>query len=194
MTTLEVRPALPESLRDDAGKLIYAAFEAKWRLLAGRSPQRLVALLSHALDPHQVLAAVEDGQLLGLAGLGHGGRPCLSASLRQCLAHLGLRGVPAWPILRQLRGRYPPDELHIDFLAVDEAQRGRGIGTRLLEAAAARARQLELVAMRLEVVDTNTSARRLYERQGYVVIAEHKIPFVPRSMGFTAEVIMRRPL
>jgi ribosomal protein S18 acetylase RimI-like enzyme len=193
MTTLEVRPALPESLREDAGKLILAAFEPKWRLLIGRNSQRMATLLSQALDVNQFLAAVENGRLLGLAGLGHGGRPCLSASLKQCLAHLGLRGVRAWPMLQQLRGRYPSDELHVDILAV-EARRGRGIGTRLLDAAAARAGQLGLVATRLEVLDTNTSARRLYERQGYVAIAEHKIPFVPRSAGFTAEIIMRRPL
>jgi len=53
--------------------------------------------------------------------------------------------------------------------------RGKGIGTALIEAAEAFARQRRSRALRLEVRDDNHSAIRLYERLGY-----HRIANLPR--------------
>jgi ribosomal protein S18 acetylase RimI-like enzyme len=55
-------------------------------------------------------------------------------------------------------------------LAVLEAYRGRGIGSALIAAAEAWARDLGLDELRLEVADENADARRLYERLGYAPV------------------------
>jgi ribosomal protein S18 acetylase RimI-like enzyme len=56
-------------------------------------------------------------------------------------------------------------------LAVDPARQGEGIGSRLLEAGIARARERGARRLLLRVLSTNESARRLYERQGFTVEA-----------------------
>lgn len=59
--------------------------------------------------------------------------------------------------------------LSINGLAVAEKARGRGIGSILLEAATDEARRRGARKIALHVHSTNTTARRLYERHGYVV-------------------------
>ena len=55
----------------------------------------------------------------------------------------------------------------VDELYVREAHRGRGIGARALEVAAAACRELDVVALRLEVDVWNTRARDFYRRLGF---------------------------
>jgi ribosomal-protein-alanine acetyltransferase len=56
-------------------------------------------------------------------------------------------------------------------IAVADAARGLGLGTRLLEVAERRAQRRGARAMRLEVRSDNHAARRLYEANGYRRIA-----------------------
>ncbi|MGC1548259.1 MAG: N-acetyltransferase [Rhodanobacter sp.] len=51
--------------------------------------------------------------------------------------------------------------------------RGKGVGTALLDAVEAAARQRRCVAVRLEVRDDNANAVRLYERHGYKHIGHY---------------------
>jgi len=59
----------------------------------------------------------------------------------------------------------PSVNLH-DFSVLPEAQ-GRGVGTALLEELERRAREKNAAKITLEVVSTNESATRLYERFGF---------------------------
>jgi GNAT superfamily N-acetyltransferase len=56
-------------------------------------------------------------------------------------------------------------------IAVDEDWRGRGIGTTLMGAAEAWARERGYDTLELDVADPNGDARRLYERLGYGLVA-----------------------
>ena len=56
----------------------------------------------------------------------------------------------------------------ISTLAVVAELRGRGVGTRLLETAIAAARDDGFVQLSLSVHRTNTGARQLYERAGFL--------------------------
>jgi len=60
------------------------------------------------------------------------------------------------------------DELHVINLAVDEAWRRRGIGTRLLAAAFAAGRDEGCVLATLEVRAGNLPALAFYERHGFL--------------------------
>jgi len=57
--------------------------------------------------------------------------------------------------------------LNLHDLAVRPGFRGRGVGRKLLEALAARARERGCCKVTLEVHDTNVGAKRLYERVGF---------------------------
>ncbi|MFB8278964.1 GNAT family N-acetyltransferase [Nocardia colli] len=66
--------------------------------------------------------------------------------------------VPSAAHVRQIQG-----------LAVAEAFRGHGIGSALLEAAVTEARRENATRLTLRVLSPNTAARRLYEREGFIV-------------------------
>jgi [ribosomal protein S18]-alanine N-acetyltransferase len=58
-------------------------------------------------------------------------------------------------------------QAHINNLAVVPELRGRGLGTRLLEAVIAQAAQLGATVMTLEVRQSNTPALQLYQSAGF---------------------------
>jgi len=65
-----------------------------------------------------------------------------------------------------------PESAHVvqvNGIAVAASARGRGVATALLAAAEQRAREAGASKITLRVLGTNTAARRVYERAGYVV-------------------------
>ena len=60
-----------------------------------------------------------------------------------------------------------PGETYVEQLSVAAAARGKGIGTKLLQWAEARARESNSTTLTLSVINGNP-ARRLYERFGFV--------------------------
>lgn len=64
---------------------------------------------------------------------------------------------------------YHEHVLHIDPIAVSEEARGHGIGKLLLSKLEQVARNKQITIINLEVVDTNPSAQKLYERFGYML-------------------------
>ncbi|MGW1344202.1 N-acetyltransferase family protein [Kribbella sp. NPDC002412] len=68
--------------------------------------------------------------------------------------------------------------LAINGIAVAVEARGQGVATALLEAATAEARRRGARKISLHVHATNTVARRLYERHGYVVEGTHTREFL----------------
>ena len=61
------------------------------------------------------------------------------------------------------------DEVHINNLAIRPSHRGRGLGTALVQAVLAHATAVGALRATLEVRESNTGARRLYERLGFHV-------------------------
>lgn len=61
------------------------------------------------------------------------------------------------------------DYIYLDDFSVTEACRGRGIGSKLMQAAARYAEEIGIPGICLHVEKTNTSAFRFYERLGYSV-------------------------
>jgi ribosomal-protein-alanine N-acetyltransferase len=68
--------------------------------------------------------------------------------------------------------RVAADEAEILTLVVSRARRWRGLGRSLVVAAATHAAQRGARAMFLEVDDSNTAARGLYEMLGFVVVGK----------------------
>ncbi len=60
-----------------------------------------------------------------------------------------------------------PGTWYVNVLAAEPERRGQGLGTRLLEVARARARELDARGVSLIVSDANEGARRFYARCGF---------------------------
>jgi len=75
--------------------------------------------------------------------------------------------APMWRFLHS----YEQGDFYLQFLAVDEAHRGRGIGRALMNEMESRGRRYECTRFALDVSGRNPDAQRLYERQGLHVEA-----------------------
>ncbi len=186
---------VPEPDRWEAGRILYAAFQHKLQPLLG-APEPVQRILAAGLNLDMALGAYTGERLVGLAGLHLGSRHLFGMTLRHCVTELGpLRGLYTRVAFELFgAGRCPPDQVRIVALAVDAAQRGRGVGSQLLEAVFTLAEERRLHAVRLEVVDTNVGARQLYERMGFVPVRTYRFPFIRGWLGYSAAIEMRKML
>ena len=169
--TAEVRYRLgiPEPLRNDAASLYDEAFEAKFSIAVPNKEQRLPLLAESRVLPFSV-AAIANGTLVGLAGFHtREGSFTDGMTTRKLFQQLGLwGGLKAAMVFSLYQRQQHESELLMDGIAVSQAMRGKGIGTELLEKLKQYARENGYSRIRLDVIDTNPAARRLYERQGFV--------------------------
>lgn len=79
--------------------------------------------------------------------------------------------VESDPVLKPYNILEEDESCYIAAMAIKESHRGRGIGGRLLALAEAQARERGLGKMSLIVIEKNSAAKRLYERNGYSTTA-----------------------
>ena len=84
------------------------------------------------------------------------------------------------PVLKPYNVLEEDKSFYIAAMAIKESHRGRGIGSRLLALAEAQALESGLGKMSLIVLENNTAAKRLYERNGYAMTA--RAATVPHPM------------
>lgn len=190
-----IQVGLPEDLRASAARLYLDAFAAKLGPLLGRD-ERAEAFLCAVINPDNALVALDDhGALLGLAGFHDARGGFIGGTFADLRRSYGLIGA-AWrgPALNLFEREPAPGEQLMDGVVVDPAWRGGGIGGGLLEAMAEHARRSGAHALRLDVVDTNARAKALYERRGFVVTREERMPLMRPFFGFGASATMIRTL
>ena len=180
--------------RKAAANLYWDAFGRKLDHAIGPR-ERGIGLIERGLDPSRAVAAFQDGALVGLAGFNLDGQALTKIRGRDIVREFGLfSGMrrTAWASLL-----HRPPQSHVllmDGIVVRADRRGRGIGTKLLfrlfDVALAHGKRV----VRLDVVDTNPAARRLYEGLGFIEIKTEKVPFLRRVMGFSAATTMERPV
>lgn len=159
-------------------------------------------MLEHAFLPEYLITALQDGELVGLAGFYGkegsltggmlGGRGMSWAELRKALSVLGtLRAMFALALYTRTPQK---GELLIDGIAVRADRQGRGIGGQLLEHLISYALEQGYRHIRLDVIDTNPGARRLYERKGFTATKTKHFGFLRPILGFSAVTTMQRSL
>ena len=82
-----------------------------------------------------------------------------------------------------------PGTFYVNVLATLPAHRGRGLGSRLLEAANALAAEAGCDELSIEVFEQNEGALRLYERHGYRIFARRRAVPHP-SYPYDADVLL----
>ena len=77
-------------------------------------------------------------------------------------------------------------ELLMDGIAVSSAARGAGVGTKLLNELKDYALSENYHSIRLDVIDTNPAAKRLYERLGFKSTKTTRFAYLNWLLGFSA--------
>ncbi|MDB3935703.1 GNAT family N-acetyltransferase [Granulosicoccus sp.] len=81
-------------------------------------------------------------------------------------------------------------ELLMDGIVVDPEYRGNGVGTRLFSSLMDFAKSEQYSTIRLDVIDTNPGARRLYERRGFIEQKTVQFEFLRGMLGFGSSSTM----
>jgi len=158
------------------------ASEGQFRLLLGRQVTEILATAfsqpNHDLSyEHTVFAEVGDevvGMASGYTAQQHrssNNEPLKQAAGRRAFFRMACMFALATPVLRFLHS-YDDGDFYVQFLAVDDAHRGQGIGSKLIQAMEDRARASRSTHFAIDVARRNKGAHRLYEHQGFKTIRQ----------------------
>ena len=182
---------LKESQFETAAHLYDEAFGEKFKV-AIKSRTDGMALLESTFVGSFALTASEGKDLVGLAGF-HTREGSLTSGIgaSQLLSKLGMvRGFRAIVIFSLYERTPKPGELVMDGIAVHKDYRGHGIGSQLLNGIVSHAKEEGFDTVRLDVIDTNPGAKRLYERSGFVPTKVERFPYLRWLLGFGASTTM----
>jgi len=148
---IQVRPALPDE-HDEVGRVTALAYREFAESESWDRYLDLIADVGARADIAVVLAAFEDGRVLGSATL-----------------ELDRRIEDDDPEL-------PPDEAEIRMLGVDPDQRGRGVARALMDACFAWAAKAGKTRMRLHTTQRMKAAQAMYEAMGFQRLPDRVFP------------------
>ena len=176
---------IPEQYRDIAVELYDEAFGKKISVAIKDKRNRL-NLLNSCLILKYAIGAFHQEQLIGIAGF-HTLEGSLTSGIgyRDLLSQLGFIQGNWAAIIFSLYERKPkPKELVMDGIAVHAMGRGKGIGTRLLTEIKKLGERDGYKKIRLDVIDINPKAKKLYKRVGFKTVKTENFPYLKNTLGF----------
>ncbi|MFD3699880.1 GNAT family N-acetyltransferase [Streptomyces sp. NPDC058646] len=197
MTTesVELRRGVPEGAGARVAELYWEAFEGKLGAALGPAEAGRRFLAGH-LNPDRAVTALSggpDGRVLGVAGYQLAGRGLVGGDAAAVRAAYGrVRGLYRVFLLALLERTPARGELVMDGIAVDPAERGRGIGGLLLREIDAIAGEQGCRRIRLDVVAENPRAQALYERHGFRAVQVRRTPWLRDVLGIGAVTTMHK--
>lgn len=181
---IEITAGIPHGQRPRVARLYWQAFQQKLRP-ALSDEQRAVPYIESLLADDRVICALADGTVIGAVGFSLRGRGAVGFSFAELRARYPTFTAPVRALLLGvLERRTHPGSLQLDGFSVAPEARGLGIGTALLAHVRQFALDERMDAVRLSVVDTNSRARDLYQRLGYVAAESASIGPLRRLYGF----------
>ncbi|ENM5776370.1 GNAT family N-acetyltransferase [Vibrio mimicus] len=157
---------------------------------------RRISVISKSFVPDYSFVAYSDKKLVGLAGFN-----VVSGSLTGGIGAEGLieqlgffRGLWACLVFSLFERKPEKSELVMDGIAVDSEFRGQGIGSLLLDKIVTYAQENGFESVRLDVIDSNPRARKLYESKGFVALKTESFPYLKWLVGFSGATTMKLDL
>jgi len=177
--------------RHRAAQIYDEAFGAKLGIAVKNKDHR-VALLRNGFQLSCAVTALEGEYLVGLAGFCTKNHSLTGGiTYRSILKEMGFfKGQKAAIILGLFERKAKEGELLMDGIAVSEEHRGKGIGTALFDALMEYAKSHDYQRIRLDVIDTNPDARRLYERLGFTAERTNTFEVLRPFLGFGGATTM----
>ncbi|MEU9106798.1 GNAT family N-acetyltransferase [Streptomyces xanthophaeus] len=195
MTTesVELRRGVPEGAAERVAELYWEAFGGKLGAALGpaQAGRRFIAGHLHPDRAVTALSGGPDGRVVGIAGYQLAGRGLVGGDAAAVRSAYGqVRGLYRVFLLALLERTPSRGELVMDGIAVDPAERGRGIGGLLLGEIEAIAVAQGCHRIRLDVIAENPRARALYERHGFRAVRVQRTPWLRDVLGFGAVTTM----
>ncbi len=176
---------LPSHFISTAVNLYHEAFENQLKVAIKSYHSRKLILNSYFMFRSGIIAQSE-GELIGIACI-YAQNSLLARGLTytKLISQLGfIQGNWAAFIFSLYRRKPVLGELVIDGIVVRSDARGQGIGSRLLEEVKNYAKVHKFSCIRLDVIDMNSKAKRLYERKGFKSLNSECFPYLKWLLGF----------
>ena len=181
--------------RQTVADMYWLAFQEKLKIPLGPT-HKAITFLTAVCDPNFALVARDTaGNILGVAGIKTAKGDFIGGSFAQLRDVYGTWGA-TWraAMLSVLERPVKPDVLLMDGIFVGAAARGKGVGTKLLNTLIEHAESHNFAAIRLDVIDKNHGAQKLYERIGFVEVANSDIGPLRHLFGFQKSVTLNYSL
>jgi len=193
--TVQIVKGLPDVLRRDAAKLYWAAFGGKLGKVMGPTPLALEFLVLAMRSDHTIVAVDARGGLLGVAGFKTDAGTFAGGTLTDLRKIYGRWGA-AWraALLNLLVHDTENAGFVLEGICVVQAERSKGVGTRLLEALLEEGKARHQICASLEVADSNPRARALYQRHGFEPVGTQKLGLLRFVFGYASSTKMKRQL
>ncbi len=184
---MKVVHPIPKELLKEASVIYAEAFSQKALWIIG--PRGLFeVLLQESLNPKFAYGVVdENGSLLGVAGFKYKGESFLNIHESYLRKHFSsFSSKWRYLLLVLFFNRWEEKGvLLMDGIAVTSRARGMGVGTLLIHQIIEKSRELDLDKIRLDVIDENPRAKKLYERFGFKTTRHLSLPFLKKLIGVT---------
>ena len=182
---------IPENQRDKAVLLFDEAFGEKLSVAIKDSAKRK-KIMEKYLNLNYAIAAMDQSELIGMAGFSiHEGSLTSNISYKSLISNLGIvKGNRAALILRMYERKNESEQLVMDGITVNQKYRRMGIRYNLLSELKEYALENDFRNIRLDVIDKNIQAKKLYEKAGFKTIKEEYFPFLGKLLGFSGVYMM----
>ncbi len=189
------RHGFQKSDRSAAAALFDQAFGAKFASAVGPRTVR-VNFFADTFMPPFAFCAFQGERLVGIAGYRTPeGSLTGGITYESLIDKLGfVQGNWAAVVFSFYERKLKSGELHMDGIAVDESVRGQGVGTQLLRMLSDFATNRGYASIRLDVIDTNPLAKKLYEKNGFRVTETHRYPYLKWMLGFGGSATLIKTL
>ena len=180
--------------KEAAAKLYAIAFQTKFLKILG-TPEEVSQLLKDGINTQRGISAISaDNELLGISGFQLNNSALIDLKFQHFVSRFGiLKGTFKYLIMAIVFHRMPANnsQLLMDGIAVNEGNRGRGIGKQLFMELEKFSAQNKMTSIKLDVIDENPKAKKLYESIGFVPIKYSKTPrFISKLIGVSGVTTM----
>ncbi|MGV8165445.1 MAG: N-acetyltransferase family protein [Alkaliphilus sp.] len=184
--------------KEEAARLYAIAFQTKFEKILG-NPEIGTKLIKNGINSQRAISAIsEENELLGIVGFHFARNSLIEIKFKDFVEEYGfLIGAYKLAIIALLFYRKPDrkDQLLMDGIVVKEGSRGKGIGKLLFLELEKFAKNGELSSIKLDVIDENPGAKKLYEKIGFVPSKHQKLPrVIYRLIGVSGVTTMTKKL
>ena len=175
--SIQIQPGITKNQRLAIAKIFYQSFKEKLTIIFGE-PKKASKLIARLIHEDRILVAIKEGKPVGFVGLHYQGKNFLKFNLTKITKIYGLATIRVLIyFLITILDELQPNQLHLEVLAVAEEQRSKGIGTKLLKSTIDFAKLKKIPQIKLEVINTNPKAKKLYKKIGFKKTKDRKIPY-----------------